>query len=75
MSDPADLTNLAIEVLVQQRNYLPTFGTLDRLVNHVHEQIHQQLYTQINARPADGHTATAARGSVGCSNGRLPIAL
>lgn len=53
MSDPADLINLAIEVLVQQRYQLPAFSTLDRLVNHVREQVHQQLYAQINARLTD----------------------
>lgn len=49
-SDPADLINLAIELLVLQRYQLPAFSTLDRLVNHLREQVHQQLYTQINAR-------------------------
>lgn len=49
-SDPADLINLAIEVLVQQRYQLPAFSALDRQVNHVREQVHQQLYAQINAR-------------------------
>ncbi len=52
-SDPADLINLAIEVLVLQRYQLPAFSTLDRLVNHLREQVHQQLYTQINARLTD----------------------
>jgi hypothetical protein len=55
MSDPADLINLAIELLVLQRYQLPAFSTLDRLVNHVREQVHQQLYTQINARLTDVH--------------------
>lgn len=54
-SDPADLINLTIEVLVLQRYQLPAFSTLDRLVNHVREQVHQQLYTQINARLTDAH--------------------
>jgi TnpA family transposase len=53
MSDPADLINLAIELLVQQRYQLPAFSTLDRLANHVREQVHQQLYAQINARLTD----------------------
>jgi hypothetical protein len=52
-SDPADLINLAIELLVLQRYQLPAFSTLDRLVNHLREQVHQQLYTQINARLTD----------------------
>lgn len=53
MSDPADLINLAIELLVQQRYQLPAFSALDRLVGHVREQVHQQLYQQINARLSD----------------------
>ena len=35
MSDPADLINVAIEHLIQQRFELPAFQTLDRLVSHV----------------------------------------
>ncbi len=53
MSDPADLINLAIELLIQQRYQLPAFSALDRLVGHVREQVHQQLYRQINARLSD----------------------
>jgi hypothetical protein len=50
MSDPADLINLSIELLIQQRYQLPAFSALDRLVSHVREQVHQQMYEQINAR-------------------------
>ncbi len=53
MSDPADLINLAIELLIQQRYQLPAFSALDRLVGHIREQVHQQLYQQINARLSD----------------------
>jgi Domain of unknown function (DUF4158) len=49
MSDPADLINVAIEHLVQQRFELPTFPTLDRLVGHVRHRVHQALYTRITA--------------------------
>jgi TnpA family transposase len=49
MSDPADLINLAIEHLIQQRFELPAFSTLDRLVTHVRHGVHQDLYARITA--------------------------
>src|SRR5207253_2638041 len=49
MSDPADLINVAIEHLIQQRFELPAFQTLDRLISHVRYEVHQTLYTQITA--------------------------
>ena len=49
MSDPADLINLAVEHLVQQRFELPAFSTLDRLVMHIRHGVHQDLYTRITA--------------------------
>jgi TnpA family transposase len=49
MSDPADLINVAIEHLIQQRFELPAFQTLDRLVSHVRYEVHQRLYTQMTA--------------------------
>ena len=47
MSDPADLINVAIERLVEQRFELPAFSTLDRLVGRVRHQVHQHLYDQL----------------------------
>lgn len=49
MSDPADLINVAIEHLIQQRFELPAFQTLDRLVSHVRYEVHQALYTRMTA--------------------------
>jgi TnpA family transposase len=49
MSDPADLINLAIEPLIQQRFELPAFSTLDRLVMYVRYGVHQDLYARITA--------------------------
>jgi TnpA family transposase len=49
MSDPADLINVAVETLVQNEIELPAFSTLDRLVNHLRQQVHDQLYRQITA--------------------------
>ena len=47
MSDPADLINVAIEHLIQQRFELPAFSTLDRLIGHIRHRVHQTLYAQI----------------------------
>lgn len=49
MSDPADLINVAVETLTQQGIELPAFSTLDRLVSHLRQQVHEQLYIQITA--------------------------
>jgi hypothetical protein len=49
MSDPADLINVAIEHLIQQRFELPAFQTLDRLVSYVRYEVHQMLYAQMTA--------------------------
>jgi len=55
MSDPADLINVAIEHLIQQRFELPAFQTLDRAVSHVRYSVHQTLYARMTAalRPAE----------------------
>jgi hypothetical protein len=47
MSDPADLINVAIENLIEQRFELPAFSTLDRLVARIRHQVHQDLYARI----------------------------
>jgi TnpA family transposase len=49
MSDPADLINVAIEQLIEQRFELPAFSTLDRLVLHVREGVHEKLYDSMTA--------------------------
>lgn len=49
MSDPADLINLAVEHLIEQRFELPAFSTLDRLVMHIRHGVHQDLYARITA--------------------------
>lgn len=55
MSDPADLINVAIEALVQHQVELPAFSTLDRLVNHERQSVHQQLYQQITVGISDNN--------------------
>lgn len=49
MSDPADLINVAIEELIRQCYELPAYSTLDRLVAHLREQVHLELYDQVHA--------------------------
>ncbi len=43
MSDPADLINVAIETLMQDNVERPAYATLDRLVAHVRQQVHETL--------------------------------
>ena len=47
MSDPADLINVAIEALAKANIELPAFSTLDRLVGHIRQQVHDELYHAI----------------------------
>lgn len=47
MSDPADLINVAIEKLANAKIDLPAFSTLDRLVNHERQTVHNELYLKI----------------------------
>ena len=53
MSDPADLINVAIEKLIEQRFELPAFSTLDRLVGHLRQEVHEILYQQITTPITD----------------------
>lgn len=50
MSDPADLINLAIEVLGKASIDLPAFSTLDRLANHLRTKVHTTIYDRTAAR-------------------------
>lgn len=55
MSDPADLINVAIEQLIAQRFELPAFSTLDRLILHVREGVHEALYHRMTASLEHSH--------------------
>jgi hypothetical protein len=62
MSDPADLINVAVERLNKANIELPAFSTLERLVKHerqrVHELLYQQIATPLNTQQAKTvHTA------------------
>lgn len=47
MGDPADLINVAIEELLRQGFELPTFSTLDRLINRLQSQVDERLYSRV----------------------------
>lgn len=53
MSDPADLINVAIEYLAKENIELPAFSTLDRLVSHTREDVHEKLYAQVTTALTD----------------------
>lgn len=45
---PADLINVAIEKLVQEKYELPAFSTLDRLVSHVRHLTNNRLFQLVS---------------------------
>ncbi len=55
MSDPADLVNVAIEELSNANIELPAFSTLDRLVGHERQAVHDELYLKITTALQSSH--------------------
>ena len=49
MSDPADLINVAVEVLSKSNTELPAFSTLDRLIGNIRQQVHEEMYARITS--------------------------
>jgi hypothetical protein len=47
MDNPADLINVAIEELVKEHYELPGFNTLERLVNHLRNEVNQKIFSQV----------------------------
>lgn len=47
MNNPADLINVAIEVLIKERFELPAFSTLDRSVRHIRALINSNIYENV----------------------------
>jgi hypothetical protein len=48
MDDPADLINVGIEVLIQQRYELPAFSQFDeRLIGHIRTQVNEAIFQQV----------------------------
>lgn len=57
MSDPADLINRAVETLHVASIDLPAFSTLDRLVNRLRAEVHEQMYLKVSQRVTAQQTA------------------
>ena len=55
MSDPADLINVAVEILNKANIELPAFSTLERLVGHERQVVHEVLYEKITATLSPHH--------------------
>ena len=53
MSDPADLINVALEQLYNNRVELPAFSTINRRVNHISHQVHQRMFRRVLNRLTD----------------------
>lgn len=53
MDNPADLINVALETLSQQRYELPAFSTLDRLVRRVRTLVNQRFFAHLLAQLSD----------------------
>jgi hypothetical protein len=47
MAQPADLINVAVEQLRRHAYELPSFPTLDRMVQRVRTVVHGQLFAQV----------------------------
>jgi Domain of unknown function (DUF4158) len=47
MDNPADLINVAIEILVKDRYELPGFNSLNRLVCRLRTRVNHQLFSQV----------------------------
>jgi len=46
---PADLVNIVVEELINQKYELPAFSTIDRLVRHVRHRVNSNLHTKMIA--------------------------
>jgi TnpA family transposase len=58
MSDPSDLINTGIEVLVADRIELPAFSTLNRIAGNIRQAVHEGIYTQATALLDDAARST-----------------
>ncbi|HEX4664250.1 MAG TPA: DUF4158 domain-containing protein, partial [Terriglobales bacterium] len=50
MVNPADLINVAVEQLRLEQCELPSFSTLDRMVNRVRTLVHRRLFAQVTEK-------------------------
>lgn len=47
MDDPADLVNVGIEILIQQRYELPAFSQFERLVGHIRTEVNEAIFQRV----------------------------
>lgn len=57
MSDPADLINLAIETLMRANVELPAFSALNRVVGHLRQEVHTDLYHTVTVSLSEEQAA------------------
>ena len=50
MDDSADLINVGIEVLIQQRYELPAFSQFERLVGHIRTEVNEAIFRMVVKR-------------------------
>ncbi|MGH9916950.1 MAG: DUF4158 domain-containing protein, partial [Pyrinomonadaceae bacterium] len=60
MDNPADLINVALEMLIKERYELPAFSTLDRLVRRVRTVVNQRYFEDILNRLSPEETGRLA---------------
>lgn len=53
MDDPADLINVGIEVLIQQRYELPAFSQFERIIGHIRTQVNDTIFQLVVNRLTD----------------------
>ena len=53
MNNPADILNATIEYLKNKNYELPAFSTIDRLVRHVRNIVHNKIYTGVYLKVKD----------------------
>ena len=58
MSDPADLINVAIEKLIEQRFELPSFSTLVRAANSARYQVNSGFFRRVSQSLSDEQIGT-----------------
>jgi hypothetical protein len=75
MDHPADLINVALELLVRASLEIPAFSTLDRIAGHVRAQVNAAYFTQVATRLTEQDWADLERLLVAeRSTGRTAVA-
>ena len=50
MNNPADIINVVLESMLQEKFELPSFSTIDRLVRHIRYMVNSKIFKQITLR-------------------------